>query len=250
MNKHCTIIAHRGESFDAPENTLAAVNLAWERGADAVEIDIRLTKDCEIVVIHDITTRRTGNKCRWIRFNSLSAVKNIDVGSYKDPQWKNEKIPTLKEVLKTVPEGKKLIIEIKSGSRILPYLQNVLAESGLENKQIELISFRLNTLRKAKKIMPKYKMLWIRSLDYFIFNRILSFPVFLMIGLTHYYRIDGLDVWAGKKINPRFVSTCKKHNLLVYVWTVNSVKQAQKLKYLGVNGITSDKAAYIKTEIQ
>ena len=56
------IIAHRGESYDAPENTLASVNLAWERGADAVEVDIRMTKDKKIVVIHDSTTKRTGNK--------------------------------------------------------------------------------------------------------------------------------------------------------------------------------------------
>ncbi|MCH7827462.1 MAG: hypothetical protein IIC75_05760 [Bacteroidetes bacterium] len=79
-NKNFIIIAHRGESYDAPENTLASVNLAWERGADAVEVDIRMTKDKNIVVIHDRTTKRTGGKNYKIKDSSYDELNNVNVG--------------------------------------------------------------------------------------------------------------------------------------------------------------------------
>ena len=84
MLKNCLIIAHRGESFDAPENTLAAVNLAWERGADAVEIDVQLSKDNKIVVIHDENTKRTGGRNKLVKNQTLKELKELDVGIYRD----------------------------------------------------------------------------------------------------------------------------------------------------------------------
>ena len=118
------IIAHRGESFDAPENTLASVNLAWERGAEAVEIDVRLSKDNHVIVIHDANTKRVGKRNKSVKNTSLAQLKKLDVGSWKSEIYSGEQIPTLKEVLEIVPNNRKLIIEVKSNLTTLHYLKN------------------------------------------------------------------------------------------------------------------------------
>ena len=100
-NKKNLIIAHRGESYDAPENTLAAINLAWQRNADAVEIDIQLSADNQIVVIHDLNTKRIGNRNKKVKKQTLAELKELEAGKHKGEKWKDEKIPTLSEVLET-----------------------------------------------------------------------------------------------------------------------------------------------------
>ena len=112
------IIAHRGESYDAPENTLASINLAWQRNDDAVEVDVHLTKDNRIVVIHDPNTKRITGQNKKIKNSTLTELQTLDFGSWKAEKWKDEKIPTIDEVLQTVPVNKKIIIEIKSGKNI------------------------------------------------------------------------------------------------------------------------------------
>jgi glycerophosphoryl diester phosphodiesterase len=91
------IIAHRGESFDAPENTLAAINLAWERGAEAVEIDIQFSKDRELVVIHDTDTKRLAGIDKKVVDQTLEELKKLDVGVWKDIQFKGERVPTIRK---------------------------------------------------------------------------------------------------------------------------------------------------------
>jgi glycerophosphoryl diester phosphodiesterase len=133
------IIAHRGESFDAPENTMAAIQLAWDRGADAVEIDIQLSKDNRIVVIHDFETKRLAGVNKKVKEQTFEELRKLDVGSWKNPSFKDEKIPSLAEVLESVPNGKKLIIEIKSDSSIIPIFKKDLEESKLDFSQAEII---------------------------------------------------------------------------------------------------------------
>ena len=82
--KNYSIIAHRGSSYDAPENTLPAVNLAWSQNSDAVEVDVHLTKDNYLVVIHDNDTERTGGIKKRIRETNLIDLQNIDVGNWKE----------------------------------------------------------------------------------------------------------------------------------------------------------------------
>jgi len=135
------IIAHRGESFDAPENTLAAINLAWERGAEAVEIDIQFSKDRELVVIHDTDTKRLAGIDKKVVDQTLEELKKLDVGVWKAIQFKDEKIPTLKEVLDTIKNGKRLIIEMKSGPETISILKPTLQETQLLPEQIEIIGF-------------------------------------------------------------------------------------------------------------
>ena len=124
------IVAHRGASFDAPENTVAAIKLAWEQKADAAEFDVFLSKDGKIVVMHDPNTKRIGGVDRKVVDQTLAELRKLDVGRWKDARFAGERMPTLEEMLATVPAGKRVFIEVKCGPEIVPELDRVLKASG------------------------------------------------------------------------------------------------------------------------
>src|SRR5687767_15370020 len=110
---HCLeIIAHRGASYDAPENTMAAFRLGWEQQADANELDIYLTKDGKIILLHDKAIKRTTGVEGRPEELTLEELRKLDAGSWKGPKWAGEKLPLLDEVLATIPAGKRVFIEI------------------------------------------------------------------------------------------------------------------------------------------
>src|SRR5437899_10037499 len=135
------IIAHRGASHDAPENTLAAVNLAWQQNADAVEIDVHLSRDGQLVVIHDENTRKTAGWNKNVSEQTLPELRRLDVGRWKGRQWAGAKIPVLAEVLGALPAGKRLFIEVKSGDAFIPAFADEFARSRAKPEQIVLIGF-------------------------------------------------------------------------------------------------------------
>jgi Glycerophosphoryl diester phosphodiesterase family len=120
------IIAHRGASADAPENTLPAMKLAWEQGADAVELDMYLSKDGRIVVFHDTTTKRFDGRERKVAHLTLEEMRGLNVGAWKGEKWAGERVPDLVEILNTIPAGKRAVLEIKCGPEIVPELARVL----------------------------------------------------------------------------------------------------------------------------
>ncbi len=244
------IIAHRGESYDAPENTLAAINLAWERKAHAVEIDIQLTSDNEIVVIHDKDTLRISGKKKIINRSSLKELKLLDAGFHKKGYWDNERIPTLKEVLSTVPADGKLIIEIKSNENILPKLAHDLSQSNLGVSQIEIIAFNAKTLAQAKPLMPEYRMLWLLTLDYLWPWWLIWINCQKIINEVKKTGLDGVNVWAGKLLTKSFISRFKEAGLYVYTWTVNNPEKAISLFENGIDGITTDKASWMAEQMK
>jgi glycerophosphoryl diester phosphodiesterase len=244
------IIAHRGESHDAPENTLAAINLAWKRNIKSVEIDIHLTKDNEIVVIHDYDTLRISGIKKLVRESSLDELKCLDAGSFKGTEWTGETIPTLNEVLETIPENGKLIIEIKSDSKILDRLSNELSHSGLIESQIEIIAFNFETLAEAKRSMPHYRMLWLLDLDY-------SLPWWLwwrskqeIIDKIRKFNLDGIDVWSGQLLTMKFIERFRKERFFVYAWTVDNPEKARELVESGINGITTNRAGWMRDQLK
>lgn len=246
MQNFPLIIAHRGESFDAPENTLASINLAWERDADAVEIDIRLTEDKRVVVIHDKTTGRVGGRNKRVKHQSLLELKELDVGSWKNEKFRDEKIPTLSEVLKTVPENKRIIIEIKTSPKIIPFLKEEINFSDLNSQQIEIISFNYEAVKEAKKAMPELKVLYLADLDYTWMTKVFSPPVDKLIEKVKAANLNGLNVWAGKLLTEKFAYNVKWSDLDLYVWTVNNPEHAKRLIDWNVDAITTDKAEWMK----
>ncbi len=243
------IIAHRGESHLAPENTLSAIRLAWEKGATAVEIDVQLTIDKQIVVIHDKNTRRTGNQKMTVKKSKLGELQSVDVGLYKDEQWKGERIPSLTEVLNTVPTNGKLIIEIKCNNEIIPYLIPEIKKSQLKIPQVEIISFDYTVISEIKTQIPEYKMLWLLDLDYYYPAWMLRINKKGILEKIKKSNLNGINVWAGKVINEQFIEYFKRHGLFVYTWTVNDVKVAERLINQGVDAITTDRPNWLKTQL-
>lgn len=113
MSSRPLIIAHRGASWAAPENTLAAAELAWQEGADAVEADFRLTADGRLVAIHDESTLRVSGVNLPVAETTLGQLRRLDVGAWKDQRWVGQRLATLDEMLATTPPDRQFVIEIK-----------------------------------------------------------------------------------------------------------------------------------------
>ncbi len=240
------IIAHRGESHEAPENTLASVNLAWERGAAAMEVDMHATADNKIAVIHDSSTFRTTGQKLIVEKTSMAVLKKLDAGSWKGRDWTGEKIPELPEVLATVPAEGMLLLEIKSGAGMLDELRQVTEASGLRNDQIEIIAFDLNTLAAAKRLMPHFKMMWVIE-SHPPWRRLLTgmHPKSVITTLGK-IGIGGITIGDSMHLTRGFIHHLKAAGRPVYVWTVNDPARAAELLEYGVDGIITDRAAWMK----
>tara|TARA_B110000914_G_C15473706_1_gene451983 strand:- start:812 stop:1537 length:726 start_codon:yes stop_codon:yes gene_type:complete len=159
------IVAHRGASGTAPENTLASFKLAWQKNADAIEGDFQLTKDGVIVCIHDDNTERVGDQNLIVVESTLQELKTVDIGSYRAKEFSDERIPTLDEVIATIPNGKKILIEVKCGTEIVPILMDQLDQSKLKPDQIVIISYDADVVRSSKALAPQYQVYWLYDFD-------------------------------------------------------------------------------------
>ena len=238
-------IAHRGESYDAPENTMSAIQLAWDRAVEIVEVDVHLTADNEICVIHDKDTLRTTGKKLIVRRSKMGELQKLDAGSWKEEKWAGEKIPTLKEALASVPENGKLIIEIKSDSSILDKLKYDTRNSGLRNDQIEIIAFNLQTLTRAKEIMPEFKMLWLFTSMPVLLQYLTGTNPWSVLKKLRRYNIDGVNIGNTRFFKKKLIERFTSEGYPVYTWTVNDPDRALELLKWGAEYVTTDKAAWM-----
>jgi len=243
------IVAHRGASYDAPENTLASFALGWQQQADAGELDIRLTKDRHIVVIHDADAKRTTGAAGAVASRTLKELRTLDAGSWKGSQWKGEKLPTLDEALKTVPEGKRMFIEIKCGPEVLPILDDVMQASGRKPEQLVLIGFNYATMSKARQRFPGLAVYWV--VGYGDETKGEQHPdLDTLIQKARAARFDGLDLEHKFPITSEFVAKAKESGLRVYVWTVDDPAIAGRLVGAGVDGITTNRPAWLRRQLK
>ncbi len=242
------IIAHRGASYTAPENTLAAVRLAWELDAYGVEIDVHLTPDNRIVVIHDATTKRTAWKKLSICESSSEELRKLDAGIYKSREYKGQKIPFIEEILDILPDDKKLYIEIKCGKEIFPFLRENIMESK-KMARIVIMAFDIKTVIMSKKIMPEIPVLWLCSIRR---NKLTKKPLphdTAIITSAMEHNIDGLSAqYAG--ITEDFAEKVMSSGLKLYAWTVNHRKEAGRLFKIGVDGIITDRLGWILNKLK
>lgn len=236
------IVGHRGASFDAPENTLASIKLAWEHKADAAEFDVYLSKDGQIVVIHDADTKRVGGLDKKVVAQTLDELRRLDVGKWKGEKFAGEKIPTLAEVLATVPAGKRVFIEIKCGPEIVPELDRVLTAAKLKPEQTAVISFSAEVVAAAKKARPDLKAYWIVSLT-------AKKGADELITKAKEIGADGLDLSASPLLDKVFADRVKAAKLGLWVWTVNDVATAKRLIGVGVDGITTDRPRWLREQL-
>ncbi len=243
------IIAHRGASRDAPENTLAALQLAWHQNADAVEVDVYLSRDGHIVVIHDGDTRKLAGVKKKVADQTLAELKQLDVGRWKGPAWAGEKIPTLDEALATIPKGKRFFIEIKCEAEFIPPFKKLLRQHEAKALQLVLIGFSLPTMAEVKKTFPKLEVCWIAEFKRnWKTGRWSPKPEELIQKATQ-AGLDGLDLGAKGPITANFVNQAKAAGLRVYTWTVDSPIKARKLFAAGVDGITTNRPAWLREKL-
>jgi glycerophosphoryl diester phosphodiesterase len=243
------IIAHRGASHDAPENTIAAFKLGWRQSADAGELDIHLSKDGQIVVIHDSDTKRTTGVSGDVARRTLDELRTLDAGSWKGEPWKGEKLPTLSEALETIPEGRRMFIEIKCGPQVLPILQRVLDASGKKPGQVAIIGFSHATMAKAKKRFPQLPVYWLAS--YEADKRTGRHPdIGTLIEKAKAAGLDGLNLDFKFPIDSEFVAQVKAAGLQLYVWTVDDAAVAARLAEAGVCGITTNRPGWLREQLK
>lgn len=245
------IIAHRGASRDAPENTLAAFRLAFEKEADGIEGDFRLTSDGQIVCIHDADTERVSNETLVVADSTLAQLKAIDVGRWKGKTWDGETIPTLLEVLRIVPDDKYFFIELKCGPEIVGPLKGVLSASSASMDKCVVISFDQETIKACRKAMPKLACQWLTSYKpESVDDRAAEWAPSQESVLRTLQGCDanGLGCKANKDaFTPEFINYLGGNGYSVFhVWTVDDVSTARHYQQLGAFGITTNRPKYIR----
>lgn len=243
------LVAHRGASHDAPENTATAARLAWKQGADAVEIDIYLTRDGRIAVIHDPETTRTTGVPGKVAEKSWSELQALDAGSWKGPAWKGEKLPSLDDIIHTVPSGKRLFIEIKCGPEILPELDRVLRRTGLPAARTVIIGFGYDTVVQARRQFPAIPVHWLSGFQRNEKTGAITPTVDELIEKAKAGRLTGIDVNYKGPVDDAFVKRVKAAGLECHVWTVDDPAAARRLKAAGVDSITTNRPGWLRQQL-
>jgi glycerophosphoryl diester phosphodiesterase len=224
---------------------MASVMLAWEKGVDA-EVDVHLSKDNQIIVIHDSTTNRTGKIDLAVKETEYQQLSELDVGTFKSEKYAGEPIPLLSDIIKTIPPGRTLYVEIKCGKEVLPILEKLITESK-KKSQIVIIGFNLETVTLSKKLIdvPTY---WLKGTekDKETEQWIPHSPN--LIKKVKNNGLDGLDVhYAG--VTKEFTDAVKASGQKLYVWTVDDPNEAIRLVNLGVAGITTNRPEWLREKL-
>jgi len=217
------IIAHRGASGLAPENTLASVQEALKIGARMIEIDIHTTKDGEIVVMHDADVSRTTNGVGLISQMTLEEIRSLDAGSWFGAKFSGEKVPTLDEVLRTVKGKADLCVEVKDANP-RDVLRKLMRHNFIDH--VILFDFDHDRAYEAKKIQPNLRT--------------------LLLGTTHasLSKIDpSLCDFVGSaysKVDESLVKRVHDLGLQIFVYTVNEENQMKEAVELGVDALITN----------
>lgn len=226
------IIAHRGASVQAPENTMPAFRRAIELGADGIELDVHMSADGYLVVIHDETADRTSNSNGLIKDKTLSELKSLDFGSWFSEDFKDEKIPELEEVLWLLSGWDGLLnIEIKNGPVFYP---------GIEEAVVEALHKYRRTDRTIISSFNHYSLVEIRRYD----PEIKIAPLY-MAGL--YKPWEYAHSMGAAAIHPLFynivpevVRGCKENNIMINPFTVDQPDHIKAVAAAGVDGIITN----------
>ncbi|MBI3289737.1 MAG: glycerophosphodiester phosphodiesterase [Elusimicrobia bacterium] len=223
------VIAHRGASGHAPENTLAAFRLALEMGAKAIELDVHQTLDHELVVAHDDDLKRCGRDRRRLKSLHWEEASAIDVGSWFDKRFSSERLPRLEDVYALLPPSVELHVEIKHGSSVYP---------GIEERVVDLIHKRGALERTLVSSFDHEALYSVRSLDEKV-------RIGYLLGLTTLKTafVEMKDI-AAESLNlsvrqtlARTAKAARDRGYKILVYTVNTPMERDRLSKLGVDGI-------------
>jgi glycerophosphoryl diester phosphodiesterase len=217
------IIAHRGASIHAPENTLAAFQLALEQQADGIELDAMLSKDGQVVVIHDDTVDRTTDGSGRVKDLTLAELQALDAGN-------GEPIPTLQHVLDTFGGQFLINIELKNYSTPFDALPVVVAKMIREKfleQSILISSFNPFNLGRFRRHCPGVKL------------GLLTTPGKAKFWLWRLFRYDALHPHY-EDVDPPLVSAVKARQRQINVWTVDDPQEIRRLASLGVDSVITN----------
>ncbi|MBK8503139.1 MAG: hypothetical protein IPL46_13530 [Saprospiraceae bacterium] len=242
MTAHAQLqyIAHRGASYLAPENTMASVTLAWQLESDGVECDVMLTKDEKIVVIHDSNAKRLLGLDLDISQTNYRDLKDtpVKLKTSNLKKYSSETVPLLKGLLRTVPDNRLLVIEIKCGQEIIPHLQKSINKYW-KTGSIAFIAFNYETIVETKKTFPKIPCYFLSSNLDDLNSRFDDISKSDLDGVDLNHQIIDTDLVR------RFTAIDKE----VWCWTVNTPEDAKRMEACGVRCITTDRPQWLKKEM-
>ena len=246
------IVAHRGASGHAPENTMAAFELGFDRNADAVEGDFRLTRDGVIVAMHDVDLQRTTGDPRRVDEIRFAELQRLDAGAWgpwREAGFAGARVPSLEMILDAIPEGRGVFIEVKDPPHIVPALIDVVDRSGIDVEMVTVISFDAAVIESLKANRPEWRALWLTG-----FKRRddgWSPDVESLIETARRIGADGVDVQASLEvIDESFVSSVREAGLEFHVWTVDDPEVARALIRFGVDSITTNHPGSIQESLR
>lgn len=231
------LIAHRGASAEAPENTLAAIRRAVELKVDYIEVDIHITKDEIPILIHDSTLTRTTNIEGVMKVEELTLkeLKALDAGSWFGQNYQGEEIPTLQELLELDLQETKLMLEVKKGvlppKKMIDIILNAIPSS--MEKSILIGSFEIELIQELLK--EKFPLIGIVEKPQYI-------DEFLKLGIKH------LALWT-RLLEPNMVEKFHEQDIVVWIYTVDDIKTAHFLKSIGVDGIITNHPLNIRQKV-
>lgn len=226
------IIAHRGASQLAPENTMPAFNLAYHQGAEAIEADVRLTKDNIPIIIHDKHLKRTTNGIGYVKDLTFHQLKKIDAGSYFSAQFKNARIVPLKELLQWI-KNKPLYLHLELKNKQHSYqmletiVYNKIKDYNLINRTT-LSTFNSNSIKQMKDAHFEIDIAYLRSRS--------------KLNLVQYTKHIGADALhiRYRLLTNRLIKQCKQENITLRVYTVNKVNHMKRCFKHNCDGIFTD----------
>lgn len=235
-NKTPKLIAHRGASGEAPENTLAAIQKAIDIGVDYIEFDVRLTKDGVPVVIHDATLSRTtgGRNSHYVHDLTLDQIKKLDIGSWFDPRFATEAVPTLEDVL-LLANQTGLMIEIKEGVEspqvMVDSLLKVLKSSRSNPEFLKFGSFSVPIIQEVMKQAPFLNVMG-------IIEEADNIQSFVDLGIKH------MALWY-KLINPDLIQKLHNNDINIWTFTVDDPEIVRLFVSLSIEGIITNQPRYM-----
>lgn len=221
--KKVIVVAHRGFSSKYPENTLLSFKKAVELGSDAIELDVRETKDGKIVVIHDEKVDRTTDGTGYVEKLTYKEIKKLDTGKWKG-KFKNVKVPLLKNVFEEIGNVIHFFIEIKKAD--IKKVIEIIYKYKMENN-ITICSFNTKYLVKTRKIAPEIPVALITA----------SFPEKISFLIKN--GIQMVNILHSEINEERFLHLTKK-GLLTTVWTVDKKEEMRKYINMGISVITTN----------
>lgn len=225
--------AHRGASGTAPENTLSAMKKAMDLGVEAVEFDVQLSKDNKLVVIHDYKVDRTTNGKGYVMRKTLQELKALDAGSWYGDEYKEERIPTLEEVIEFLPEDILLNIEIKSFvldvRDISARVVEVIERYDIEERVI-ISSFDHKLLKRVKEIDSSIKI------GLLFYGKLLDLDRYPSLNYLKPYSLH----FSADYLDEEDLMKLSELPYKVYSYTINDLELAKKFEEYGLDGYFTD----------